>query len=870
MVTDFGLARVVDEATMTRSGSISGTPQYMSPEQARGESVDPRSDLFSLGSVMYTASTGHSPFRAETVFGVIKRVCDNDPRSLRESNPDIAEWMAAFIDKLHSKNRGDRFESAEQVANLLHGEIGHMQNPTLIPQPARDWCQKPVVVPAISLEAKPKESLEKPCATGNRSGWKFLAIGASLLALASVSALTLSGFYGDSGDHIEPRDMVTTTIISTGDGAGNYGSLLALTQEENERLEKFENRISTTIDVQDGGVLFLRSNLGKLNVSTHDKATVEMKLNHTVAAADKEIAAKIFKALKMNYEIDAKEIEGKLRDGKDAAIIAKFPIQKLTQKEIDAAEDLDELKDALLIRNNSHHSNAEFNLFVPETFSLDLVTSAGPIKSTEIDGSVKLTTHGGNIEISNVSGTANIMSHGGNIQAGNIGSDTNIETHGGHIVILDVDGEFLATTHGGRISARHVNGAAEAMTHGGKIEFIEASGPVKAESRGGRITILKAHDAVVAEAHAGKVEVNFVDQPKGDSKLSSHSGSVQVGYIEGIGFDIEASSSNGKISGAFLDGIRIEGSMQHELNDGTAKLQITSENGSVKFTVIKEDELDEHQDTVNEFETAQLAFQKAYETHMAGKIDEAIELHKAAAQYESTKVLATYNLGCAWALKGEKDRAFKALNQAVDFGMDDVSQFDGDSDLDSLRDDPRYEEVISRVKAMWKKNQSSAETAKELTRLVSRGHSMFHSEKFDKSEKVFRTILELEPKNLEAAYMLSSSIHALGKLDEALELHKIVANSDSSEFASKAIYNIACICSLKKDTDGAIEHLKKAINAGFVDIQHMKHDEELANIHDDKRFEELIALAKELAKEKSDCTCEEEDENITSAGDTEF
>ncbi len=65
-ITDFGLARAADDASLTRSGVIAGTPQYMSPEQARGEAVDHRTDLFSLGSVLYASCTGRSPFRAES------------------------------------------------------------------------------------------------------------------------------------------------------------------------------------------------------------------------------------------------------------------------------------------------------------------------------------------------------------------------------------------------------------------------------------------------------------------------------------------------------------------------------------------------------------------------------------------------------------------------------------------------------------------------------------------------------------------------------------------------------------------------------------------------------------------------------------
>ena len=108
-ITDFGLARAVDDATITHSGMIAGTPQYMSPEQARGEAVDPRSDLFSLGSVLYAVCTGRPPFRAETSYGVMRRITDDEPTPIREINPDIPEWLCQIIGKLMSKRAADRY-----------------------------------------------------------------------------------------------------------------------------------------------------------------------------------------------------------------------------------------------------------------------------------------------------------------------------------------------------------------------------------------------------------------------------------------------------------------------------------------------------------------------------------------------------------------------------------------------------------------------------------------------------------------------------------------------------------------------------------------------------------------------------------------
>ena len=129
-ITDFGLARAVDDASMTKTGAIAGTPQYMSPEQARGESVDHRSDLFSLGSLLYTLCTGRPPFRAESVYGILRRITDDDPPPIREINPDIPEWLCKIIRKLMAKDAANRFDLAEAVASLLEDCLAHVHAPT--------------------------------------------------------------------------------------------------------------------------------------------------------------------------------------------------------------------------------------------------------------------------------------------------------------------------------------------------------------------------------------------------------------------------------------------------------------------------------------------------------------------------------------------------------------------------------------------------------------------------------------------------------------------------------------------------------------------------------------------------------------------
>ncbi len=135
-ITDFGLARTVDDASMTRTGVIAGTPQYMSPEQARGAQIDHRSDLFSLGSVLYTLCTGRAPFRAESSYGVLRRIIDDTPRPIQEINPDIPDWLCRIIEKLMHKRPDERYQSAAEVSNILADCLAHLQQPTTIPLPS--------------------------------------------------------------------------------------------------------------------------------------------------------------------------------------------------------------------------------------------------------------------------------------------------------------------------------------------------------------------------------------------------------------------------------------------------------------------------------------------------------------------------------------------------------------------------------------------------------------------------------------------------------------------------------------------------------------------------------------------------------------
>ena len=131
VLSDFGLARTLDDASITASGLIAGTPAYMSPEQARGEQVDHRTDLFSLGSVLYAMCTGHSPFQASSTLKLLREVSDASFQSVHRYQEHLPIWLDALIARFTASDPSKRVANATLGAELLRGCLLHATNPNL-------------------------------------------------------------------------------------------------------------------------------------------------------------------------------------------------------------------------------------------------------------------------------------------------------------------------------------------------------------------------------------------------------------------------------------------------------------------------------------------------------------------------------------------------------------------------------------------------------------------------------------------------------------------------------------------------------------------------------------------------------------------
>jgi Protein kinase domain/Protein of unknown function (DUF1583) len=183
-LTDFGLARAVDDAKLTQHGTLAGTPQYMAPEQARGEGMDRRADLFSLGSVLYAMCTGRPAFAGESTVEVIRRVCDEAPPPVQGRNPEIPGWLVEIIERLHRKQPSERFQGAAEVADLLERHLARLEDPSL-PPVVHDWAGGPLPAarPAILRRIA-------------RSRWTGSAL---LVLLGAALAFEAMRFFGPPG-----------------------------------------------------------------------------------------------------------------------------------------------------------------------------------------------------------------------------------------------------------------------------------------------------------------------------------------------------------------------------------------------------------------------------------------------------------------------------------------------------------------------------------------------------------------------------------------------------------------------------------------------------------------------------------------------
>lgn len=299
----------------------------------------------------------------------------------------------------------------------------------------------------------------------------------------------------------------------------------------------------------------------------------------------------------------------------------------------------------------------------------------------------------------------------------------------------------------------------------------------------------------------------------------------------------------------------------------------------------------------------QAVFNLGYCLHVAGRLDEALKVHKRAAGFDEYRGIALYNAGCAHALMGDADEAIKALTDSQAMGFSLQNAFE-DSDLDSLHGDPRFEALLARSQSapgvIGKLQQMTGQArmmyglyAPEIRRNLDDVRAMAEvqaqtlmimimqderlrpiamramkfvqgrestgtqgdgqvaapslrdAQKLQQAQKwaaaagAYAAVLASEPNKPEAVFGYAYCLHMGGDYVAAIEAHKRAATFPQMKGVS--LYNLGCAYALTGDADKAFEALKGSNEAGFEIVDFLKTDSDLESLREDPRFELLLS-----------------------------
>ncbi len=273
--------------------------------------------------------------------------------------------------------------------------------------------------------------------------------------------------------------------------------------------------INKTFEVESGGQLDLTTEIGSIEVFSHDEEEVIVDIEFD--------------------GLDEDEVSVKFdHQGADLSI------------------------DTDVDRGYWRHRNIRYTVTVPKVYDLDLDTSGGSISVEDVEGRIDADTSGGSLNFRHIVG--NIKGH----------------TSGGSIDVKDADGTVNIDTSGGSIDVDDVTGDVDADTSGGSMTIADVGGRVEARTSGGSIRIENVKKGAEAHTSGGSVRAEFEDQPEGDVILSTSGGGVTVALPEDVAMSVEAYAS--KVRSQFpVDGVTsAKRRLRGDINGGGPELNLES------------------------------------------------------------------------------------------------------------------------------------------------------------------------------------------------------------------------------------------------------------------------------------------------------
>jgi TolB-like protein len=251
-IMDFGLARLAGTTDLTRIGTTLGTVAYMSPEQARGEDVDHRTDTWSLGVVLYEMLTGKRPFVGDHDQAVIRSILEDEPKRASELRTGIPNEVDALIEKMLTKDVDGRSESAEKVARNLETQVKVLDSSAIASAAAAERPPSIAVMPFADMS--PERDQEYFCDGMSEEIINALTQIEGLRVIARTSAFAFKGKDEDIreiGRKLDVGTLLEGSVRKAGNRLRITAQLVAVSDGSHVWSERYDRDLDDVFAVQD-------------------------------------------------------------------------------------------------------------------------------------------------------------------------------------------------------------------------------------------------------------------------------------------------------------------------------------------------------------------------------------------------------------------------------------------------------------------------------------------------------------------------------------------------------------------------------------------------------------------------------------------
>jgi hypothetical protein len=272
-VMDFGIAKMTTSTKLTATGQTMGTVRYMSPEQVRGQEVDLRTDIYSLGATLYESLVGETPFDGQTHFEIMTKHLSEAAKRPSSLGVEVPADMEDALMRSLAKRTEDRFESAREMRKILEnalrqGDVGLVETQRLNREILGDVVARPAPTEPRAASAADLADQLEPGMTGaatqahrRASKWPWVALAISVLAAGGVTAAFV--VRGTSGSGYQPQFLIRGVALTQGkrfedlhlyvetDGKVTPDEVAAAYREALGKAKTFQPKIADALDVVD-------------------------------------------------------------------------------------------------------------------------------------------------------------------------------------------------------------------------------------------------------------------------------------------------------------------------------------------------------------------------------------------------------------------------------------------------------------------------------------------------------------------------------------------------------------------------------------------------------------------------------------------